>query len=165
MRQARPRADQGGGGDIPPFGEIMDLALRGDCRWFMNHEEIRAVVHDLGMEVYSHSAAHQACFTSDKPGGTLGDGKHWSHKALCAPDAVPTPTGTVRGCSTFAPAISSTTQLRARILRYALHGGVPPADVLPLGTCVGFVVRLFATNSGYCELTEMQPRAAMHETA
>lgn len=85
--QARPRADQGGGGDIPPFDEIMSLALRGDCRWFMNHDELRAVVHDLGMEVYSHSAAHQACFTAHAANGVLGEGKHWSHKALCGPDA------------------------------------------------------------------------------
>lgn len=85
--QARLRADQGGAERIPSFGDIMDQALRGNCRWFMNHDEIRAVVHDLGMEVYSHSAAHQACFTSNKPNGVLGDGKHWSHKALCGPDA------------------------------------------------------------------------------
>jgi hypothetical protein len=72
---------------IPRFDEIMDQALQGNCQWFMNHDEIRAIVHDLGMEVYSHSAAHQACFTSNTPNGTLGDGKHWSHKALCGPDA------------------------------------------------------------------------------
>lgn len=84
---ARPRADQGGRMPIPRFDEIMNQALQGDCRWFMNHDEIRAVVHDLGMEVYSHSAAHQACFTANKPNGVLGDGKHWSHKALCGPDA------------------------------------------------------------------------------
>lgn len=84
---ARPRADQGGRLLIPRFDEIMDQALRGNCAWFMNHEELRALVHDLGMEVYSHSAAHQACFTANKPSGTLGDAKHWSHKALCGPDA------------------------------------------------------------------------------
>jgi len=84
--QARPRADQGSRPHIPRFDEIMGQALQGNCEWFMNHDEIRALVHDLGMEVYSHSAAHQACFTSDKPGGTLGDGRHWSHKALCGPD-------------------------------------------------------------------------------
>jgi peptidoglycan/xylan/chitin deacetylase (PgdA/CDA1 family) len=85
--QARPRADQGGRMTVPRFDEIMNQALQGNCRWFMNHDEIRAVVHDLGMEVYSHSAAHQACFTAKNPTGVLGDGKHWSHKALCAPDA------------------------------------------------------------------------------
>lgn len=85
--KARPRADQGSRPHIPRFDEIMGQALQGHCEWFMNHDEIRALVHDLGMEVYSHSAAHQACFTSDKPDGTLGDGKHWSHKALCGPDA------------------------------------------------------------------------------
>jgi hypothetical protein len=84
---ARPRADQGGRMPIPRFDEIMNQALQGDCRWFMNHDEIRAVVHDLGMEVYSHSAAHQACFTAKNPTGVLGDGKHWSHKALCGPNA------------------------------------------------------------------------------
>ncbi len=85
--QARPRADQGGHASIPRFDEIMTQALQGNCEWFMNHEEVCAVVHDLGMEVYSHSAAHQACFTSNKPIGTLGEEKHWSHKPLCGPDA------------------------------------------------------------------------------
>ena len=85
--QPRPRADQGGRMPIPRFDEIMDQALHGNCEWFMNHAEIRLLVHDLGMEVYSHSAAHQACFTSSKPNGTLGGAKHWSHKALCGPDA------------------------------------------------------------------------------
>lgn len=87
--QARPRADQGRLARIPRFDEIMDQALQGNCDWFMNHEEIRALAHDLGMEVYSHSAAHQACFISDKPNGTLGDAKHWSHKTLSGPDAGP----------------------------------------------------------------------------
>jgi peptidoglycan/xylan/chitin deacetylase (PgdA/CDA1 family) len=85
--QARLRADQGGQTHIPRFDEIMGQALQGNCEWFMNHGEVRAVVHDLGMEVYSHSAAHQACFTSNEPNGTLGDEKHWSHKALCGPNA------------------------------------------------------------------------------
>ncbi|MDO9582604.1 MAG: polysaccharide deacetylase family protein [Desulfomicrobium sp.] len=85
--QARPRADQGGNIPIPRFDDIMNQALQGTCAWFMNHGELRALVHDLGMEVYSHSAAHQACFTSTKPNGTLADAKHWSHKALCGPEA------------------------------------------------------------------------------
>lgn len=85
--QARPRADQGGQTRIPRFDGIMDQALQGNCEWFMNHAEVRLLVHDMGMEVYSHSAAHQACFTSHKPNGTLGDAKHWSHKTLCGPDA------------------------------------------------------------------------------
>lgn len=85
--QARPRADQGSQPRIPRFDEIMGQALQGNCRWFMNHDEIRAVVHDLGMEVYSHSAAHQACFIGNQPIGTLGDEKHWSHKPLCGPGA------------------------------------------------------------------------------
>lgn len=86
--QARPRADQGGHVPIPRFDEIMEQALQGNCRWFMNHDEVRAVVHDLGMEVYSHSAAHQACFTGRKPNGVLGDKKHWSHAGLCGQSAL-----------------------------------------------------------------------------
>jgi peptidoglycan/xylan/chitin deacetylase (PgdA/CDA1 family) len=85
--EARPRADQGDQPRIPRFDEIMNQTLQGNCEWFMNHAEVRLLVHDLGMEVYSHSAAHQACFTSHKPNGTLGDAKHWSHKTLCGPDA------------------------------------------------------------------------------
>lgn len=87
--QARSRADQGNCPRIPPFDEIMQQALQENCEWFMNHDEIRAVVNDLGMEVYSHSAAHQACFTDDTPIGTLDDRKHWSHKALCGLNAAP----------------------------------------------------------------------------
>lgn len=85
--QARPRQDQGGHADIPAFGEIMVQAISGNCAWFMNHGEIRLLVHELGMEVYSHSAAHQACFTAPKPDGVFGDRKHWSHAALCGPEA------------------------------------------------------------------------------
>jgi peptidoglycan/xylan/chitin deacetylase (PgdA/CDA1 family) len=86
---ARPRADQGGRPDVPPFGEIMRQALDGHCEWFMNHEEVRAVVREFGMEVYSHSAAHQACFTSPRQEGVLGGGGHWSHGALCGKGAPP----------------------------------------------------------------------------
>ncbi|WP_043811200.1 polysaccharide deacetylase family protein [Desulfomicrobium baculatum] len=86
--KARPRADQTmQPAGVPAFGDIMQQALSGNCDGFMNEGEIRAVVHDLDMEVYSHSAAHQACFTSNEPNGTLGDEKHWSHKALCGPNA------------------------------------------------------------------------------
>jgi peptidoglycan/xylan/chitin deacetylase (PgdA/CDA1 family) len=85
--QARPRADQGGQTFIPRFDEIMDQALLGNCQWFMNEGEIRAVVHDLGMEVYSHSAAHQACFTRAERVGVLGENRHWSHAALCGQDS------------------------------------------------------------------------------
>jgi peptidoglycan/xylan/chitin deacetylase (PgdA/CDA1 family) len=83
----RPRADQSGNIPIPRFDEIMNQTLQGNCECFMNHRELRALVHDLGMEVYSHSAAHQACFTAKKPIGTLGEAKHWSHKSLCGPNA------------------------------------------------------------------------------
>ncbi len=86
---ARPRSDQGGGASIPDFPDIMRSALAGNCEWFMNHEELRAAVHDFGMEVYSHSAAHQACFVDEKPTGRLRNGKHWSHQALCGPGAAP----------------------------------------------------------------------------
>lgn len=84
---ARPRADQGSRTCIPRFDEIMRQALQGNAEWFMNHTEVRHLVHNLGMEVYSHSAAHQACFTSSKPVGTLGDARHWSHQFLCEPNA------------------------------------------------------------------------------
>lgn len=82
--QTRPRADQTEQpAAVPVFGAIMQEALRGNCDGFMNQSEVRAVVHDLGMEVYSHSAAHQACFTSTERIGFLGNNRHWSHAALC----------------------------------------------------------------------------------
>jgi peptidoglycan/xylan/chitin deacetylase (PgdA/CDA1 family) len=82
--QARLRADQTAHPDtVPPFGGIMQRALAGNCDGFMNQGEICTIVHDLGMEVYSHSAMHQACFTRKERLGILGDNKHWSHTALC----------------------------------------------------------------------------------
>lgn len=71
----------------PPFFDIMTKALRDDPDGFMTHGEIRALVHDLGMEVYAHSAAHQACFTHADVIGTLGGNMHWSHPFLCDPSA------------------------------------------------------------------------------
>ena len=86
--QIRPRSDQTEHpAAVPVFGEIMQQALHGNCGGFMNQSEVRAVVHDLGMEVYSHSAAHQACFTSTERVGFLGDNRHWSHAALCGRDS------------------------------------------------------------------------------
>lgn len=86
--QIRLRADQTmQPPTVPAFDEIMRLALSENREGFMNEAEIRAVVHDLGMEVYPHSAAHQACFTRAEQSGTLGDNRHWSHAALCGQDA------------------------------------------------------------------------------
>ena len=82
--KARPRCDQGGRGTpVPDMGEIMTQAIGGHCSGFMNHDEIRAAVREAGMEVYSHSAAHQACFINHDHAGFLGEGRHWSHAALC----------------------------------------------------------------------------------
>lgn len=85
--QVRLRSDQTNAPDsVPAFPEIMRSAINGHCDDFMNQMEILALVHDIGMEVYSHSAAHQACFTSSKKTGFLSDKKHWSHPALCGKD-------------------------------------------------------------------------------
>lgn len=66
----------------PNFSEIMCQAIKGDHHGFMRQVEIQTLVHDLGMEVYSHSAAHQACFISRTSTGTLAENAHWSHQAL-----------------------------------------------------------------------------------
>lgn len=87
---ARPRADQSA--TLPTteeFGQVMARAVRGDCSGFMNHEELRALVHDLHMEVYAHSAAHQACFLDARATGFLADAMHWSHPLLCPPGSTP----------------------------------------------------------------------------
>lgn len=90
--KARLRADQGGQGTIvPSLGEIMRKALKGHFEDFMNHGEVRAMVREAGMEVYSHSAAHQACFINRGRQGVLGDNRHWSHQALCGPAPADTP--------------------------------------------------------------------------
>ncbi|SFJ06245.1 Polysaccharide deacetylase [Desulfomicrobium apsheronum] len=86
--RTRLRADQTmNPPSVPAFGDIMQQSLAGNCDGFMNEAEIRAVVHELGMEVYSHSAAHQACFTRAEQTGTLSEKRHWSHAALCGKDA------------------------------------------------------------------------------
>lgn len=89
--QPRLRADQTAQPDaVPEFGEIMRQALSGICDGFMNQAELRTLVHELGMEVFSHSAAHQACFTRSTQVGSLGDNMHWSHEALSGPESNPT---------------------------------------------------------------------------
>lgn len=86
--QPRLRADQTGQPDaVPAFGEIMRQALSGNYDGFMNQSELRLLVHEMGMEVFSHSAAHQACFTRSDQVGVLGDNMHWSHEALCGTDS------------------------------------------------------------------------------
>jgi peptidoglycan/xylan/chitin deacetylase (PgdA/CDA1 family) len=86
--QPRPRADQTDRPEtVPSFFEIMRSALDGRCAGFMNQAEIRTLVHDLGMEVYAHSAAHQACFIDTRRVGVLDENRHWSHAALNAPNA------------------------------------------------------------------------------
>lgn len=88
--QTRLRADQTHHPEAAPaFGELMRKALSGNCDGFMNQAELRALVHELGMEVFSHSAAHQACFTRSAQVGSLGDNMHWSHEALCGPESNP----------------------------------------------------------------------------
>lgn len=88
--QARLRSDQSVQLPFtPPFFEIMTNALHGKLDGFMNHAEIRALVRDLGMEVYAHSAAHQACFINTDIEGRLADNMHWSHVALCGLSATP----------------------------------------------------------------------------
>lgn len=84
---ARLRSDQSKKISIPEFGKIMRLAIKGDTQYFMNFDEICSMVHEFGMEVYPHSATHQACFIETKPVGVLADSIHWSHNALCGSDA------------------------------------------------------------------------------
>ena len=49
----------------------------GDCTGFMNESELAALVHDMGMEVHSHSASHRSCFRNLKRKARLSDGAHW----------------------------------------------------------------------------------------
>lgn len=49
---------------------------------------MHAVMHSLKVDVYSESAAYQACLTAKKLNGTLGDGEHWSYKAPWGPAAL-----------------------------------------------------------------------------
>lgn len=86
---ARLRSDQGGQADVPDFGDVMRQAMDGHMHWFMNHDELRSAVHDFGMEIFPHSAAHQACFTDSRPLGRLAENRHWSHGALCGKGATP----------------------------------------------------------------------------
>lgn len=70
---------------MPAFGDIINRAAAGDASGFMNQDEIRGLIHH-GMEVYSHSAAHQPCFTDRTASGTLHNSTHWSHSSLVGPD-------------------------------------------------------------------------------
>lgn len=77
---------------VPEFSEIMRQAIKDNMHGFMHQTEIQSLVHDLGMEVYSHSAAHQACFISTSSTGTLATSTHWSHHALTGQKHPQTPT-------------------------------------------------------------------------
>ncbi|MBE3063765.1 MAG: polysaccharide deacetylase family protein, partial [Spirochaetes bacterium] len=66
----------------PPLLDAADafkLALTlGDCAQFMNASELTALVRDHGMEVYAHTAAHQACFRSLKRIADFSEQAHWT---------------------------------------------------------------------------------------
>lgn len=86
----RPRADQVAlPATVPSAPQAFAQALGGDCAQFMNEAEVRTLVHELDMEVYAHSAAHQACFISRSTVGILADNRHWSHAFLCGQNAAP----------------------------------------------------------------------------
>ena len=78
IRPGRPR----GRAQAPPpldAPAAFTRALRtGDCSPFMNESELSALVQDLGMEVYPHTAAHQACFRSLKRLGSVTEQSHWT---------------------------------------------------------------------------------------
>jgi hypothetical protein len=92
---------------VPSLGEIMRRAIQGHFEGFMNHDEVRAMVREAGMEVYSHSAAHQACFINPVRQGTLGDNLHWSHEP-CAGRLPRTPLSTPSEAPTHMPASALT---------------------------------------------------------
>ena len=82
IRPGRPRTRE----QAPPPLDASDAFARalteGDCSPFMNASELSALVHDLGMEVFSHTAAHQACFRSLKRVGSLPAQAHWSARGI-----------------------------------------------------------------------------------
>jgi glycosyltransferase involved in cell wall biosynthesis/peptidoglycan/xylan/chitin deacetylase (PgdA/CDA1 family) len=86
IRPGRPRTRE----QAPPPLDVSDAFAQaltgGDCSPFMNESELGALVHDLGMEVFSHTAAHQACFRTLKRVGSLTAQAHWSARGIY-PDA------------------------------------------------------------------------------
>jgi glycosyltransferase involved in cell wall biosynthesis/peptidoglycan/xylan/chitin deacetylase (PgdA/CDA1 family) len=66
----------------PPLlgaADAFTLAVtQGDCTQFMNSSELLSLVSDYGMEVYSHTSAHQACFRNLKRLGDFSELAHWT---------------------------------------------------------------------------------------
>lgn len=53
-----------------------------DYSQFMNEEELKSLVHDKGMEVYSHTCRHQPCFTDMRNRRDFSNDCHWSAWAV-----------------------------------------------------------------------------------
>jgi glycosyltransferase involved in cell wall biosynthesis len=53
-----------------------------DYSQFMNEDELKALVHDKGMEVYSHTCRHQPCFTDMRNRNDFSEKSHWSAWAV-----------------------------------------------------------------------------------
>lgn len=63
---------------LPIRQAFINALSQNDFSQFMNEAELKSLVHDKGMEVYSHTCRHQACFKDFRPKGTFGDNAHWS---------------------------------------------------------------------------------------
>ncbi|WP_415719485.1 glycosyltransferase [Maridesulfovibrio sp.] len=72
----RSRADVS---EMLPMRESFIKALsENDNSQFMNEAELKALVHDKGMEVYAHTCRHQGCFRDMRQACNFTDQAHWS---------------------------------------------------------------------------------------
>lgn len=64
------------------FESIMKNAIAGKFEGFMNTEEVTQASAKYGMEIYSHTASHQSCFTKKEHSNTSRKQNHWSYDSL-----------------------------------------------------------------------------------
>lgn len=64
------------------FDVIMKNVFTGNFEGFMNTEEIFLASDKYKMEIYSHTASHQACFTTNHTRSTTKNKNHWSYDTL-----------------------------------------------------------------------------------
>lgn len=67
---------------LPMRQAFINAFSKNDFSQFMNEAELKSLVHDKGMEVYSHGCRHQPCFTGLYNKRPFSDDSHWSAWAV-----------------------------------------------------------------------------------
>lgn len=108
--------------DAPPLLDASDcfkLALISrDYSQFMNRAEMGALISEYGMEVYAHSAAHQACFRNLRRIGRFDESAHWTTWGIYAemnPDYPVFERGSAYAYNGFWPQFDSSSRLTFKL--------------------------------------------------